>query len=282
MSESLPAAQVLRALTSDRHIRFSALDASPLWDGVRRGHPHLEAEACATLVELLAGALLLQARTFFSERLQLLLRTSGRARAVVADSWPAGDIRGMLDPGPGDSGPWIQGPGTLQVMRSVPSGQPYIGTLELVEGPIQTQLEAYLQQSEQVQASMTLWCDPATGESGGLLVEPMPNCPPERLALLVEALEGLEVVPLWERTPAFLSSWVNQGEGAEVLSTTAMEYRCRCSRESLLEALAGFGKERTQELFKEGHPVQVVCEYCGKDYLVAPEDLPAAGDGSAP
>ena len=37
MSEPAPVAQVIRALTSDRHIRFSALDASPLWDGVRRG-----------------------------------------------------------------------------------------------------------------------------------------------------------------------------------------------------------------------------------------------------
>jgi len=282
MPDAAAPAQVIRALTKDRHIRFSALDASPLWDGVRRGHPHLEAEACAVLVEVLSGALLLQARNFFSERLQLLVKASGRARAAVADSWPDGDIRGVLDPGPADAAGWLQAPGTLTVMRSTGTGQPYIGTLELVDGPLQTQLEAYLQHSEQVQASVTLWCDPGTGESGGLLVEPMPGCPPERLRALVDALEGLEVVPNWERTPAFLASWINQGEGAELLSTTAMRYQCRCSRESLLEALAGFGKEKLDELFAEGPTVRVRCDYCGKDYPIGREDLPGGQEGVAP
>ena len=277
-----PAAQVIRALTSDRQIRFSALDASRLWDGVRRGHPQLEAGACAVLVEVLVGALLLQARNFFSERLQLLIKTPGRTRAVVADSWPDGDIRGVLDPGPGEDGPWLAAPGTLQVMRSTGRDQPYVGTLAMVEGPLQTQLEAYLLQSEQVQASVTLWCDPGTGESGGLLVEPMPGCPPERLQRLVEALEGLEVVPLWERTPSFLATWINQGEGADVLSSTDMRYHCRCTRASLLGALASFGSEKADELFKDGGPITVRCDYCGKDYTISRADLDAGRTGEKP
>lgn len=274
MHEAPASARVVRAITSDHQIRLSALDAGPLWDGVRRGHPQLEADACALLVQMLSGTLLLQARTFFSERLQILARTSGRAKAVVADSWPDGDIRGVLDPAAGVEGDWLQAPGLLQVMRSTRSGQPYIGNLEWVEGSLSTQFEAYLQQSEQIQASVDLWCDPGTGEAGGLLVEPLPGCPPERLKSLVDALEGLEVVPLWERTPAFLMEWINRGPGAEVLSTTDMRYHCRCSRESLLEALAGFGAERLAEVFPEGVPVDVRCDYCGKDYRIAPEDVP--------
>jgi molecular chaperone Hsp33 len=196
---------------------------------------------------------------------------------VVADSWPDGDSRGVLDSGP-EAGPWVQGPGLLQVTRSTGSGTPYVGTLELVEGPLQAQIEAYLHESEQVKASVHLWCDPGTGESGGLLVELMPDCPPERLRILVAALEGLDVVPFWERKPDFLSTWINQGAGAEVLNTTAMRYRCRCSRESLLEALAGFGREKRDGMFKDGQPVQVRCDYCGKEYTIAPGDFPAEGD----
>jgi molecular chaperone Hsp33 len=249
MTETPTSARIIRALTADRQIRFSALDASPLWDGVRRGHPHLEADACGMLVDLLSGTLLLQARTFFSERLQLLLKGAGRARAVVADAWPEGDIRGVLDPSPRvTEGPWLQPPGTLTVMRSSRAGQPYQGTLELVEGALSTQVEAYLLQSEQVQASITLWCDPGSGQAGGLLVEPLPDCPGDRLRRLIDAVEGLEVVPLWERTPEFLAAWVNGGPGAEILGTTGMRYFCRCSRESLLAALAGFGKDRAEEL----------------------------------
>ena len=279
MSHQPSGAGIIRALTTDQQVRFAALDASPLWDGVRRGHPQLEAPACAALVELMAAALLLQSRTFFSERLQLLLKTAGRAKSVVADAWPDGGIRGMLDTWPGEpeAGPWLKPPGLLQVMRSNPAGQPYIGKLEMVDGPLQAQIEAYLLQSEQVQASMTLWCDPGSGESGGLLVEPMPGCPHERMAILVAAIEGLEVVPLWERTPPFLATWVNQGEGAEVLARVEAHYRCRCDRASLVATLAGFGQERVDELFRAEAPLEVRCDYCGKVYAIGPEELLGGG-----
>jgi molecular chaperone Hsp33 len=281
MSDQPAPARIIRALTSDHNVRFAALDASPLWDGVRRGHPQLEADGCAALVELLVATLLLQSRTFFSERTQLLVKTAGRAKSAVADAWPDGGIRGMLDAATAAGPvPWLQGPGLLQVMRSNPAGQPYIGKLDLVAGPLQAQVEAYLLHSEQVNASVSLWCDPSTGESGGLLVEPMPDCPPERMATLVAAIEGLEVVPLWERTPEFLAGWVNQGEGAEILSATDMRYRCRCSREALVATLAGFGPERARELFQAGSPLEVHCDYCGKAYAIAAGDLLGQGGGA--
>ncbi len=273
MTQTAPQAPVVKALTRDRHIRLSSLDASPLWDGVRRGHPHLPPEACACLTELLAASALLQSRTLFAERLQLLLKGSGKAKAVVADSWPDGTVRGVLDLGPEGAGDWIQAPGLLQVMRSNATGQPYIGTLPLVEGGIQVQVEHYLQSSEQIQASLSLWCDPATGEAGGLLVEPLPDCPPGRLARLVQALEGLEVVPFWERTPEFLGAWISQGEGVDELSRTELTYRCRCSREALLETLQGFPAQQKADLFHAPGPLEVRCDYCGTLYPIHREEL---------
>lgn len=273
MPDANPQARVVKALTRDRRVRLSSLDASPLWDGVRRGHPELEPLACACLTELLSATALLQSRTLFAERLQLLVKGAGRARAVVADSWPDGTIRGVLDLGPTEPEAWVAAPGLLQVMRSNTTGQPYIGNLPLVAGGIQTQIEHYLQQSEQILASLTLWCDPATGEAGGLLVEPLPDCPPERLARLVQALEGLEVVPFWERTPDFLGTWISQGEGVDELSTHDLVYRCRCTREALVEALRRFPAEQKADLFQAEGPVEVRCDYCGTLYPLTRADL---------
>jgi molecular chaperone Hsp33 len=272
-----PQARLVRALTDDRHIRFAALQATPLWDGVRRSHPHLEAGACAALTGALSAVSLLQSRGGFHERLQILLKGAGCAKAVVADSWPDGTLRGVLDTAESPAAPeWVAGPGLLQVMRSNASGQPYIGTLELVEGDLAKQVEAYLQQSEQVQASLTLWSEEDTGVSGGLLVEPLPGCPPERLGRLVQALDGLEVVPLWERTPDFLLSWINQGPGATVLSETELAYRCRCARETLVATMSGFSSEQVEDLFREGDPIEVRCDYCGTVYPITRAELPGA------
>ncbi len=273
MTEPIHQARVLKALTRDRFIRLSSLDASPLWDGVRRGHPHLDPEACACLTELLSATALLQGRTAFAERLQMLVKGAGRARAVVADCWPDGTIRGVLDLATVESGDWVAAPGLLQVMRSNATGQPYIGNLPLVEGGIQVQVEHCLQQSEQIQASLTLWCDPGTGEAGGLLVEPLPDCPPARLARLVQAIESLEVVPFWERTAEFLASWVSQGEGTEEAVATELFYRCRCTREALLEALRRFPAEQKADLFKGEEPMEVRCDYCGTLYPISRADL---------
>ncbi len=278
MPDAAPA-RLLRALTPDHHIRFSAVDASALWDGVRRGHPQLAAEACGWLTQLMTATTLLQGRTLFAERLQLLLKGTGRARAVVADSWPDGALRGVLDVGEDRAGDWIQAPGLMQVMRSNAAGQPYVGHLEMVEIPspeqaLSVQVEAYLQQSEQIQASVTLWCDPTTGEAGGLMVEPLPNCPPDRLARLVNALEGLEVVPLWERSPEFLCGWISQGDGYEVLASVDLEYRCRCSRQTLLATLGAFGAEQRAGLFEAGDPMEVRGDYCGAAYALHASDLP--------
>ncbi len=273
MTPATQPVRVLRAHTRDAQIRLSALDASPLWDGVRRSHPHLDPGACACLTELLCATALLQSRSLFAERLQMLIKGAGKARAVVADSWPDGTIRGVLDPGVLEAADWVEAPGVLQVMRSNATGQPYIGNLPLVEGGIQVQTEHYLQNSEQVQASVTLWCDPGTGEAGGLLVEPLPDCPPERLTRLIQAIDGLEVVPFWERTPEFLADWIAQGQGSDQVAVREVFYRCRCSRATLLDTLRGFSEEQKADLFVEPGPVEVRCDYCGQRYPIALEDL---------
>jgi redox-regulated HSP33 family molecular chaperone len=94
---------------------------------------------------------------------------------------------------------------------------------------------------------------------------------------LVDALEGLDVVPFWERDPEFLIRWVNQAEGATQLSAHDIEYRCRCSKDGLLAALASFSKEKMTEIFAEGSPAEVRCDYCGRTFAIHREEV--LGDG---
>ena len=216
----------------------------------------------------------MQSRSLLTERIQLVVRSSGLAKSVVADSWPDGSLRGILDINPEcNTGNWIESPGNFQVMRSNPTGQPYIGNLELVEGSISTQIEHYLQQSEQIQACVVLWCDCQSGEAGGLVVEPLPDCPPERIKLMLNALDGLEITQPFERTPDFLVNWINQGNGAELLSSLQLEYRCRCSKQSLVNTLSAMPVSEQEDIFSEGGSVEVRCEYCGISYLIAREEL---------
>jgi molecular chaperone Hsp33 len=80
-------------------------------------------------------------------------------------------------------------------------------------------------------------------------------------------------VPFWEREPGFLVNWINQGPGAQILSETLLSYGCRCSKDALLGSLRGFGAAERDELFREGGPVEVRCDYCGTVYWIAKEEL---------
>jgi molecular chaperone Hsp33 len=177
-------------------------------------------------------------------------------------------FRSVLDLGSREDGDWIEVPGTLEVLRSDPGGGPYTGTLDLAVGPIQTQVEAFLQHSEQIQSSLTLWCDPATGRAGGILAEPLPDCPPERMKRLVMAIEGIEVLQEHEKEPVFLTAWINGGPGAEILGGADLEYRCRCNRSSLVGTVAAFPEAQKRDIFQDLEQVEVRCDYCSKVYFL--------------
>jgi len=81
------------------------------------------------------------------------------------------------------------------------------------------------------------------------------------------------VVPYWERTAEFLASWVTQGEGTEEMAAADLFYRCRCTREALVETLRRFPEEQKADLFKDEEPLEVRCDYCSKLYPITREDL---------
>jgi molecular chaperone Hsp33 len=95
---------------------------------------------------------------------------------------------------------------------------------------------------------------------------------------MVAAIEGLEVTQLWERTPEFLVRWINQGDGAKVLSSLKIEYRCRCSKQSLIGILGAMPQDERMNVFADGGRAEVHCEYCGKSHEIALEELQGAGN----
>jgi molecular chaperone Hsp33 len=94
---------------------------------------------------------------------------------------------------------------------------------------------------------------------------------------LVDGLEGLEVVPFWERDPEFLIRWINLGEGAEIQSSLDLHYRCRCSKATILAALTTVPRSQLEELFPAAGPVEICCDYCGLRYLVTKDEVPESG-----
>ena len=97
---------------------------------------------------------------------------------------------------------------------------------------------------------------------------------------MLAALDSLDVAKPRELTPDFLVAWVNQGEGAEVMSSMDLEYRCRCSRQSLIDTLSVMPSEKRDAHSSPEEGLEARCEYCGKTYTIARRELRRGGDGT--
>lgn len=52
----------------------------------------------------------------------------------------------------------------------------------------------------------------------------------------------------------------------------AIQFGCRCSKEKVINMLKSFSEQDRQEMFVDGK-IKVDCQFCGKSYILAAEDL---------
>jgi len=84
-------------------------------------------------------------------------------------------------------------------------------------------------------------------------------------------------VPFEERTTEFLATWINQGEGCQLLTSSDIRYACRCNRNDLVRIMKGFSPEEKQHLFDVQDHTEVRCDYCSEVFIIRPSDLTSEG-----
>ncbi len=280
---------ILRAVAADDRIKIAVISAPDLVEEARRIH-HLSPTACAALGRSLLGASLLgNALKGEDDTLTLRLSGGGPAGSVVAVSDSRGNVRGYVDvpsadlptrsDGKLDVGGLIGRDGTLTVSRDLGLKEPYIGSVALVSGEVAEDLTAYLAESEQVASACGLGVLVGTDKSvlaaGGFLVQLLPGAPEELIRTLEDnifLMDQLTTV-LREDGAEEVLNQVLKGLDPRILSREEVFYRCPCSGKRLSAALRSTGAETLRELAAEGTPVDVRCEFCGKQYVFTPEEL---------
>ena len=66
---------------------------------------------------------------------------------------------------------------------------------------------------------------------------------------------------------------VLQGLDREVLESQVLDYRCRCSRESLREKLLPMAREDLSALVDESGRCEAVCAFCNARYVYSADEL---------
>ena len=250
---------------------------------IRHHTSHL---ASAALGRAMNGALLLAATMKDNERIALRLKGDGPIGEVVADA-EGTHVRGYVgDPdvflplknGKLDVGGAI-GAGNIIVTRYLQNAEPFTGYAELVDGEIASDLTNYLYTSEQTPSSVALGVLVNKAgqviDSGGYFIQAMPGCAEETLAQLEENISLTPyVTQLLELgyTPEKMIETIARGLDVTIQESIELSYKCRCSREKILGALATLGQEDISAMSQD-EETEVHCQFCNETYKFSGEEI---------
>ena len=242
--------------------------------------------ASAALGRAMNGALLLAATMKDNERIALRLKGDGPIGEVVADA-EGTHVRGYVgDPdvflplknGKLDVGGAI-GAGNIIVTRYLQNAEPFTGYAELVDGEIASDLTNYLYTSEQTPSSVALGVlvnkEGQVIASGGYFIQAMPGCAEETLAQLEENISLTPyVTQLLELgyTPEKMIETIARGLDVTIQESIELSYKCRCSREKILGALATLGQEGISAMSQD-EETEVHCQFCNETYKFSGEEI---------
>lgn len=266
-------------------VRIYALCTTNLVQEAATRH-HTSHLASAALGRAMNGALLLAATMKDNERIALRLKGDGPIGEVVADA-EGTHVRGYVgDPdvflplknGKLDVGGAI-GAGNIIVTRYLQNAEPFTGYAELVDGEIASDLTNYLYTSEQTPSSVALGVlvnkEGQVIASGGYFIQAMPGCAEETLAQLEENISLTPyVTQLLELgyTPEKMIKTIARGLDVTIQESIELSYKCRCSREKILGALATLGQEDISAMSQD-EETEVHCQFCNETYKFSGEEI---------
>lgn len=271
-------------LAAGGSLRWVAADISAALEEARLRLDLSPISAVALGRTLSAAALLRRVFLKAPARVLVEVRGDGPLGKVVAEADERGAVRGLVGeprletPADGEMriAPLV-GRGILRVTREENRSR-YTGEVELLSGELGDDITNYLRQSEQIRSAVLLGVLPrpsGIAAAGGLVVEALPGTDEaviERLEENIRAVEGVSFL-LDRGGVAGLARTVLEGLEREVVEVQPLEYRCRCSRESLLDQLRPLAREDIAQLLDDDGSCEALCAFCGSRYLYAPAEL---------
>ncbi|MCK6551853.1 Hsp33 family molecular chaperone HslO, partial [Myxococcota bacterium] len=170
-------------------------------------------------------------------------------------------------------------PGKLHVVRALENGRYTHSTTELATGEVDTDVEHFLQQSDQV--STALACDVLVDGSGtvdragGVMIQCLPGGDEARLRALREVVHERSWARRIAEHDADPSGLLHElvPEAVLVGSPRSIQWKCRCSRQRAIASLQMLSPQELAEMTSNEAPTVVDCDLCGTSYSVEPAEV---------
>ena len=280
---------LLRALTRNAGIQIVAARTTGLVERAREIHGTLPLGSAALGRTLTASAMLGSQLKVEDGSVTVQIRGNGPLGAIVCVGDSDGFVRGYLqnpacdlplrEDGKLDVGGGV-GRGYLMVIKDIGLKDPVTGTVALTNGEIAADLTRYFAESEQIPSACALGVlvdtDQSIKAAGGYLVQLMPGVRSEDIDRLEKNLAQIRPVSALLAEGQTLEQIIEQvldGFDVEFLQTSAIGYRCGCSRHKVERALISMGRDELKKMADEQEKSEVTCQFCDKIYAFTREEL---------
>lgn len=268
----------VRAMTDDGAFRVIVARTTCTAQGIARAQA-ARGDNAKNLADLVTATVLFRETMSPGLRVQGILRSSAGRGTLVADSAPEGKTRGLIQAKEGEVVQATAG-ALLQMMRTLHNGSISQGVVQVPEGGgITHAMMAYMKESEQVDTMLAVGArveeDKLVG-AGGYMVQLLPEVGRGPLAVMAERLEDFRNIDHLlgaDFTPESLRDELLYAMPHTPLDTTPIEFSCWCSESRLLGAISTLDRAEVQSMIDEGTPLEITCDYCGKDYTLQPASL---------
>ena len=249
---------------------------------------HPSNTACAAMSRLMSGTLMLSAVmknptdsvtvTVAGNGPIGKMTAVGMQNAVkVTAEYPPEDVPLRAD-GHLDVGGLVGRQGRMSVVKDLGMDRPYVGQVNLISGEIAEDFAQYYTVSEQVPSLVALGARVYDGtplSSGGILIQTMPGCTEETLSQLeLRSMLFADIShELADQSLDRLTELWFDGLSPVIVKREPLMYRCDCSRERMLRALAAVGRDELEDILNKDGYATLTCHFCRKARVFSEEDI---------
>lgn len=222
------------------------------------------------------------------EKLSINIKCSGELEGIVAAADKGGKVRGYvvnpecsvapLGNGRQNTKKAI-GSGDITVIKDLGLKEPYTGRSEIVNGSVDADFAWYFTKSEGIHTALALSVvtdvNGKCTSGGGIIVQPMPDCPDHILTVLEDIAPNFaDIDKLLDKLgpEGLIREYFGHFE-IEYFEPEALEYRCKCSREFMEGVIYGLGRSECVNILMERGSIEIVCHFCNTKYEFSKDEV---------
>ncbi len=221
------------------------------------------------------------------DRMSVTIKGDGPIGGVIVEADAKGNIKGYpyhadvdlpLNPKGKLDVRGAFGNAVMTVMKDFGLKEPYIGQTILVSGEIAEDFTYYFATSEQTPSAVALGVlidvDYSIKQSGGFIIQVLPNAADEAIDELEERLKGLSSITTLLEEGKTIENIIEDLLGEVTFMTKQeVQFCCDCSLDRMERGLMTIGVDDLTELIEEDEGAELTCHFCNKCYDFNKEHL---------